>query len=337
VATAARLVVPPEAAGERVDRFLAARLEVPRNQVQQWIAAGRVRLGVPRGAAHGGPGRPATAGHRLAAGERLEWDPPEAPVEDRVAPEPGELSVLWRDEQVLVVDKPAGLTVHPGAGRASGTLAHRLIAAFPELAGVGGRGRPGIVHRLDHDTSGALVVARTPEAYQKLSAAFAGRRVEKRYLAICHGVVAAPREVDAPLGRHPSRRQEMAVRPGGRPARTLLRPLASVPVATLLEVRIETGRTHQIRVHLKSVGHPLVGDPLYGEARWKGARGGAQALLRDFPRPALHAWRVAFPHPRDDRRVEVEAPVPRDFRDLWQGLAGRGIDELLGGAAAAPG
>jgi 23S rRNA pseudouridine1911/1915/1917 synthase len=320
---AERLVVPSEAAGERLDRALSAHLNLPRNQVQRWIAEGRVRVA----------GEAARPGRRLAAGELVEWETPPVPVETRVLPEPGDLRVLWEDDSVLVIDKPAGITVHPGAGRPTGTLAHRLLAAFPELAGVGGPGRPGIVHRLDHDTSGALVVARTPEAYRRLVAAFAGREVDKRYLAICHGVLAAPREVDAPIGRHPTRRREMTVRPGGRPARTRLRPLASVPVATLLEAELETGRTHQIRVHLKSVGHPLVGDPVYGEARWKGARGGAQALLRDFPRPALHAWRVRFPHPVDGRPIAVEAPVPADLRELWRGLSGRGVDDALGSRA----
>ena len=320
---AERLVVPPEAAGERLDRVLSAHLDLPRNQVQRWIGEGRVRVA----------GEAVRPGRRLAAGELVEWEAPPLPVETRVLPEPGELRVLWHDDHVLVIDKPAGITVHPGAGRPTGTLAHRLLAAFPELAGVGGPGRPGIVHRLDHDTSGALVVARTPEAYRRLVAAFAGREVDKRYLAVCHGVLGAASEVDAPIGRHPTRRQEMTVRPGGRPARTRLRPLASVPVATLVEADLETGRTHQIRVHLKTVGHPLVGDPVYGEARWKGARGGAQALLRDFPRPALHAWRVRFPHPADGRPIEVEAPVPPDLRELWRGLSGRSLDEALVPAA----
>jgi 23S rRNA pseudouridine1911/1915/1917 synthase len=252
-----------------------------------------------------------------------------------VVPEPGALRVLWEDDHVLVVDKPAGLTVHPGAGRSTGTLVHRLLDRFPELSGVGGPGRPGIVHRLDHDTTGALVVARSAAAYRALAESFAGRLVDKRYLAICHGVVAAPLEVRAPIGRHPSRRKEMTVRRGGRPALSRFRPHASVPVATLLEVELETGRTHQIRVHLKSVGHPLVGDPVYGEARWKGARGGAQALLRDFPRPALHAWRVAFPHPIDGNRIEVEAPVPEDLGELWRGLSGKGLADALARAPSA--
>ena len=316
---AERLVVPPQAAGERLDRLLSTHLDLPRNRVQRWIVEGRVRVA-------GAPGRSST---RVEPGALVEWEAPGPVAEDRVLPEAGELRVLYADEQVVAIDKPPGITVHPGAGRATGTLAHRLLARFPELGGVGGPGRPGIVHRLDHDTSGVLLVARTPEAYRGLVASFAGREVDKRYLAVCHGVLAAPREVDAPIGRHPARRREMTVRPGGRPARTRLRPLASTPVATLLEVELLTGRTHQIRVHLKSIGHPLVGDPVYGEARWKGASGRAQALLRAFPRPALHAWRLRFPHPAHGHTVELESPVPADLDELWQGLSGRSAAAFL--------
>ena len=157
----------------------------------------------------------------------------------------------------MVIDKPSGLSVHPGAGRPSGTLAHRLLARYPEMAEVGGPGRPGIVHRLDKDTTGVLVAARTPAAYQRLSADFAARRVAKTYLAIVHGVPRAPAgDIAAAIGRHPTRRREMAVRPAGRPARTRWRRLATGPGVALLELDLETGRTHQIRVHLKSIGSP---------------------------------------------------------------------------------
>jgi 23S rRNA pseudouridine1911/1915/1917 synthase len=325
----ARLVVPAEAAGERLDRFLAARLGLPRNQLQRWIAEERIRLA----------GRPAKAAARLAEGDLLEWEAPPPPTEERVSPEPGELAVLYEDASLLVLDKPAGLTVHPGAGRRTGTLVHRLLARHPEIAGVGGPGRPGIVHRLDQGTSGVMVVARTDVAYHRLARAFAARQVDKRYLAVCHGVLRGPREVDAPIGRHPTRRQEMAVKAGGRPARSRVVPLASTAVASLVEVELLTGRTHQVRVHMKSLGHPLVGDPVYGEARWKGATGAARALLREFPRPALHAWRLAFEHPVQERRVEVEAPPPEDLRVLWRGLAGAELDAVLprpdGGRAGA--
>jgi len=314
-----RLRVPPEAAGERLDRFLSRQLDVPRNQLQRWIDDGRVRI-------DGAAAKPA---HRLLAGAEVAWEAPPPPTDDRLAPEAGDLAVLYEDDALIAIDKPAGLTVHPGAGRSTGTLVHRLIARYPEIAGVGGPGRPGIVHRLDRGTSGVMVVARTPSAYQHLSRAFAARQIEKRYLAICHGVMRVPREIEAAIGRHPTRRQEMTVRAGGRPARSRIRPLATTPAASLVEVELLTGRTHQVRVHLKSVNHPLVGDPVYGEARWKAATGSARAALRDFPRPALHAWRLAFTHPTDGRRVELESPPPDDLRELWRALAGQDLDAAL--------
>ena len=307
--------VEPETAGERLDRHVATRLDAPRNQVQRWIAEGLVRVN----------GRQAKPSAVLAAGDRVACAPP-APKEDRVLPEPGDLRVLHEDAELVVIDKPAGLAVHPGAGRATGTLAHRLLDRYPEMAGVGGPGRPGIVHRLDQGTSGALVVARTPAAYARLSRAFAAREVEKRYLAVAYGAP-SPRSgvIEAPIGRHPQRRQEMAVRAGGRPARTGYRTLAAAAGISLLEMDLATGRTHQIRVHLKSIGHPLVGDPVYGEARWKGLPRAVQASLRDFPRPALHAWRLAFRHPETGERLAFEAPVPEDLRGLWETVTGERV------------
>ncbi len=304
--------VEPETAGERLDRHVAARLDVPRNQVQRWIAGGLVRV-------NGGGAKPSAL---VAAGDRVECSPP-APKEERIVPEPGALTVLHEDAELVVIDKPPGLAVHPGAGRATGTLAHHLLDRYPEMAGVGGPGRPGIVHRLDQGTSGALVVARTPAAYARLSRAFAAREVEKKYLGIAYGSPAPPAgTITAPIGRHPQRRQEMAVRAGGRPARTGYRTLAARAGISLLEMDLATGRTHQIRVHLKSIGHPLVGDPLYGEARWKGLPRPVQAALRDFPRPALHAWRLAFRHPATGEPLACEAPVPEDLRNLWEEVTG---------------
>jgi 23S rRNA pseudouridine1911/1915/1917 synthase len=233
------------------------------------------------------------------------------------------LAVLYEDPGIVVLDKPAGLTVHPGAGRATGTLAHRLLARYPEMAGVGGEGRPGIVHRLDQGTSGVLVVARTPTAYTRLARAFSSREVEKRYLAIVYGEP-APREgmVDAPIGRHPVERKQMTVRRDGRPARTGYRTLAAAAGIALVELDLLTGRTHQIRVHMKHLGRPLVGDPVYGEARWKGLPRPVQAPLRDFPRPALHAWKLAFRHPIDETPMFFEAPVPGDLTEVWRKVSG---------------
>ncbi|HEX7183342.1 MAG TPA: RluA family pseudouridine synthase [Thermoanaerobaculia bacterium] len=306
--------VEEAAAGERLDRHVAARLDLPRNQVQKWIQDGHVRLG----------GRQVKPSATVAAGDLVECDPPER-KDDRVRAEPGELAVLYEDADVVVLDKPAGLTVHPGAGRATGTLAHHLLAHYPEMEGVGGPGRPGIVHRLDQGTSGALVVARTPAAYTRLARAFASREVDKSYLAIVYGTPSpAAGTIEAPIGRHPVRRKEMAVVSRGRPARTGYRVLASGAGISLVELDLATGRTHQIRVHMKHLGHPLVGDPVYGEARWKGLPRPVQPPLRDFPRPALHAWRLEFCHPMDGRALSFEAPVPEDLRELWEDVTGSG-------------
>ena len=308
--------VDAEASGERLDRHVAARLDVPRNQVQKWIAEGLVRVN----------GRAARPSATLAAGDLVECAPPE-PREERVLPEPGDLRVLHEDGDLVVLDKPAGLTVHPGAGRSTGTLAHHLLDRYPEMAGVGGPGRPGIVHRLDQGTSGVIVVARTAAAYHRLARAFASREVDKRYLAIAYGAPSPPEGIiDAPVGRHPQRRKEMTVLPNGRPARTRYRTLAAASGISLLALDLETGRTHQIRVHLKHLGHPLVGDPVYGEARWKGLPRPVQAPLRDFPRPALHAWRLAFTHPGTGERLAFEAAVPEDLSSLWERVSGKAID-----------
>jgi len=306
--------VDSAAAGERLDRHVAARLDLPRNQIQKWIRDGAIRV-------EGKEAKPSTA---VEPGQHVDCHPPER-RDERVQPEPGELTILHEDPDVVVLDKPAGLTVHPGAGRTTGTLAHHLLARYPEMAGVGGEGRPGIVHRLDQGTSGVIVVARTPAAYTRLARAFASREVEKSYLAIVYGEP-SPREglVDEPIGRHPVERKEMTVRKDGRPARTGYWTLAAAAGIALIELDLLTGRTHQIRVHMKHLGHPLVGDPVYGEARWKGLPRPVQAPLRDFPRPALHAWKLAFRHPTEETPMFFEAPVPEDLRGLWERVTGRG-------------
>lgn len=279
-----------------------------------WIRAGRVEVDGERG-------KPSSL---LRGGERIACRPATADAGAEMEPDPEGLDVLHEDPWLVVLDKPAGVVVHPGAGREPRTLAHRLLHHYPETADVGGPGRPGIVHRLDRDTSGVLVVARTAEAYRRLAAAFAERRVGKRYLAVVYGDPEPPEgRIARPVGRHPQRRKQMAVTPRGRPAATGYRRLAAAASAALLELDLETGRTHQIRVHVKSIGHPLVGDPLYGEARWKNLPGGAaQTALRGFPRPALHAWRLELDHPGSGERLRFEAPVPADLAGLWRTLAG---------------
>jgi len=304
--------VGPEDAGERLDRHVAARLDIPRNQVQRWIQEGLVRVA----------GREAKPSYAVAEGDAIDCRPPE-PSDDRVQPEEGDLQVLYEDSDLVVLDKPAGLTVHPGAGRTTGTLAHHLLARYPEMVGVGGPGRPGIVHRLDQGTSGVIVVARTPAAYHRLARAFAAREVSKRYLAIAYGEPKpASGMIDAPIGRHATKRMEMTVRKDGRPARTGYRTLGTRAGISLVELDLATGRTHQIRVHLKHLGHPLAGDPLYGEARWKGLPKPVQPVLRDFSRPALHAWRLGFEHPLEGKALAFEAPVPPDLRELWEKATG---------------
>jgi 23S rRNA pseudouridine1911/1915/1917 synthase len=311
--------VPDAWARARLDRVLAAHLGVPRSQVQSWIRSGLVRLdGEPVG----------KAGTSLRPGQLIAWEEPPA-RELRVVAERGELCVLHEDAHLIALDKPAGLVVHPGAGRAGGTLVHRLLARYPELAGVGGPGRPGIVHRLDQGTTGVLVVARDAATYHRLVRAFAARRVDKRYLAIAWG---APRErageVEAPVGRHPRERKRMAVVASGRPARTGWRRLAAAGPVCLLELRLWTGRTHQIRVHLRHLGHPLVGDPVYGEARWRALSGSVARALAEFPRPALHAWRLALDHPADGSPLALEAPVPADLIRLWSAATGTAFPAL---------
>lgn len=300
-------------AGVRLDRAVALHLDLPRNQIQEWIRAGHLTLD---GAIEPKPG------HLLRSGEVIAWTPPER-TDSRVEAEAGELRLLHEDADLVVLDKPAGITVHPGAGQSTGTLVHRLLARFPEMAGVGGPGRPGIVHRLDKGTSGVIVVARTPESYRALTAAFASRHVEKRYLAIVHGTPKALQgTIEAPIGRHPVERKRMTVRTDGRPATTRYRTLASAAGLALLELELLTGRTHQIRVHLKHLRHPIVGDATYGEARHRELAPAPGRSVRSFPRPALHAWRLAFVHPRTGSQMRFEAPLAEDMRDLWQNLAG---------------
>jgi 23S rRNA pseudouridine1911/1915/1917 synthase len=305
--------VPHEAAGERLDRYLADHYDVPRNRVQSWIREGRV-------AVNGVAARPS---QRLREGEGLSCSPRSIEQPEDLLPEQGPLALLHEDADIVVLNKPAGLVVHPGAGRERGTLVHRLLWRYPEIAQVGGAGRPGIVHRLDRGTTGVLVIARSERAYAILSTAFAERRIDKIYLAVAYGSPRPPQGlVELAVGRHPRRRKEMAVAPAGRPARTRYRAIAAAAGISVLRVGLETGRTHQIRVHLKAIGHPLVGDPVYGEARWRSLVPPARRYLEGFARPALHAWRIAFDHPRTGGRTLHEAPIPADLLELWGKVTG---------------
>jgi 23S rRNA pseudouridine1911/1915/1917 synthase len=297
------LVVPAGLAGERLDRAVSLITGWTRREVEELVAAGAVLL----------DGEPVPKSRRLVVDSVIELlaepELPGAPAPDASVA----VDVRYEDADVLVVSKPAGVVVHPGAGHPDHTLVNGLLARFPELARVGDPARPGIVHRLDRDTSGLLAVARSPRAYEALVAMLAAHEVERCYRALVWGAFDVSRGViDAPIGRSVRRPTRMAVREGGRDARTTFTVLAEYrdPVVTLLECRLETGRTHQIRVHLQAVGHPVVGDAAYGAAR--------PAL--GVPRPFLHAGRLGFAHPVTGVRVEVDDPLPADLDAVLAGL-----------------
>jgi 23S rRNA pseudouridine1911/1915/1917 synthase len=284
------VLIPPELEGTRADKAVAVLAGVSRSRARRWIEDGRVRVDGQRVA----PSDP------VAAGSRVEF--PDS-ADDELAPEPVDFDVVYEDDQLLVVDKPPGLVVHPGAGRTSGTLAAGLLHRYPELEGVGEPGRWGIVHRLDKDTSGLLVVARTADAFGTLRRDLRARRIRRRYLALVTGTMPARRgTIDAPLGRDPSRPTRRAVVPDGKPAVTHYRVVEEWPDVSLLEVELETGRTHQIRVHLAAIGHPLVGDTVYG-------RPGPTRIF-------LHASGIELPHPADRRPLTFESPLPADLRSV---------------------
>lgn len=311
------LEVPPEAAGQRLDVFLAgaAGLGFTRSRVQSLIERGLVRL----------EGRPARAAQRVRAGERVEVAPPE-PEPAAARPEAIPLEVVHEDADLLVIDKPRGLVVHPAPGHPGGTLVNAVLARCPDLAAINDVVRPGIVHRLDKDTTGLLVVAKNAGAYASLSGQLKERAVRREYLALVHGQPRDEGTVEAPIGRHPTDRKRMAVVERGRPAVTRYRVLERFPSPpgrapgggggrgggyALLAVRLETGRTHQIRVHMAHIGHPVAGDPLYG-AGPRGRRDAPDRFL-GLAGQALHAGRLAFRHPRTGAWVEFSAPPPEDF------------------------
>jgi 23S rRNA pseudouridine1911/1915/1917 synthase len=294
-----------EQAGKRLDHALREQFpQFSRSRLQDWIKGGRVLV---NGAAE-------RASHVLREGDRIDVEPAERPPLHAV-PEAVPLSVLYEDDGFLAVDKPAGMVVHAGAGIHSGTLVNALLGRFASLSAVGGDLRPGIVHRLDRYTSGVLLVAKNDEAHHRLAQQFAGRQVEKTYLALVHGQVKAERgRIEKPIARDPRRRIRMTARlERGRAAWTEYRVLQRFAKFTFLEVRIGTGRTHQIRVHLSSIGHPVVGDTLYG----------APAQVPGLPpldRFFLHAKRIRFRHPGTGQPVEIESPLPSDLRSWMERL-----------------
>jgi 23S rRNA pseudouridine1911/1915/1917 synthase len=307
--------VPAEYAGQRLDRFLVSLLDTQsRSQIQKLIEDGHVT--VRRGSA-----APAAKSNlSMRDGDVVSVDLPDI-VPSRLTPEALPVEILFQDSDVAVLDKPAGMVVHPGAGHASGTLANALMHHIDDLSGVGGELRPGIVHRLDRGTSGVMVVAKNDEAHHELSRQFHDREVEKEYVALVWGVVQAGKRIDAAIGRDPKDRQKMSARAKhARDAVTRITRAKHLPGVTLCQVAIHTGRTHQIRVHLSAIGHPIVGDAMYGGVHRR-VPGDIRAIQR-LTRPFLHAERLVFKHPRDGRRMEFMAPLPQDLMDVLEALPG---------------
>ncbi len=302
--------VPPEWAGWRFDAVLAKLFpEHSRSRLQGWLKEGLIRLD----GATVEPKRKVYGGERIVfAAEFAAHLAAVSAANLADAAESIALAVVFEDDDLLVIDKPAGLVVHPGNGNASGTLLNALLYHAPQLAGIP---RAGIVHRLDKDTSGLLVVAKTLTVQTDLVRQMQARSVRRHYLALALGTVERDGTVDAPLGRHAVQRTKMAiVRAGGKEARTHYAVLERFARATLLECRLETGRTHQIRVHLASIRHPLAGDPVYGKTKSGDVR------LDAFPRQALHAWRLALRHPAGSGEMAWESPLPADFAQLLESL-----------------
>ncbi|HYH79987.1 MAG TPA: RluA family pseudouridine synthase [Longimicrobium sp.] len=294
-------------AGGRLDAWLAARLDASRSRVVQWIENGWVTL----------DGAPARKKDLVVSGARVSVAVP-APRPSDVAPEEIPLDIVYQDADLAVIDKPAGLVVHPAAGHWSGTLVNALLHQVRDLSGIGGVLRPGIVHRLDKDTSGLLLVAKNDDAHRALSEELKARKIKRAYLTACWGHLAEDAvSVDAPIGRHHTDRKKMGIVPDGRPARTHFRRLERWRAADLLRAELETGRTHQIRLHLLHLGHPVVGDMTYAPGREKGVsgseRGWAAALARRVPRQFLHAAELRFTHPRTGEEMRFDSPLPPDL------------------------
>ena len=306
------LTVEAEYDGSRLDSFLAALLpDQSRSNIQRLIKDGHVT---------GGPAalRPSTA---VRTGQTYTIDIP-APAPSIPEPEALPLRIIYQDQHIVVLDKPAGMVVHPAAGHASGTLVNALLHHVKDLSGIGGEARPGIVHRLDRGTSGVMVVAKTDRAHQELSRQFSDREVAKEYIARVWGVVQAGRRIDAAIGRDPADRQKMSTR-----ARRARHAVTRVTFAhhfkgvSLLKVAIATGRTHQIRVHLSAIGHPIVGDATYGGVHRRTAAN-LRAVQR-LERPFLHSARLVFSHPADGRRVEFDSPLPPDLQHVLDDIESR--------------
>jgi 23S rRNA pseudouridine1911/1915/1917 synthase len=307
-------------ATERLDRFLADQLAISRTQAARLVADKLVSI----------DGKTARASRLLSRGETVTVRLPENEPPRTLQPRAMPLSIVFEDEQLAVIDKPAGLVVHPAPGHWDDTLVNALVARGTTLAG-GAEGRPGIVHRLDRDTSGLMIVAKTDVAHRRLGAAIAGRRVRRTYAALAWGHLdSSSLRIDAPVARHPHDRKRMIVSPSGRPARTDASVVARFDVVDLLRLELHTGRTHQIRLHLEHVGHPVVGDPVYGgggSRRISGVqRKSAEVIGRATPRQALHAAALAFRHPVSGAPLEFTSEWPEDLGAV---LVAAGGEELV--------
>ena len=303
-------IIPQELAGTRLDQALASVFpEFSRSRLSEWIRGGLATVD----RRHWRPR------DRVAGGERVELKPAPAVDSERWQAQPLDIAVVHEDEHLLVVDKPVGLVVHPGAGNPDGTLVNALLHRDPALIRVP---RAGVVHRLDKNTSGLLVVARTLLAHKRLVNALKSRRVEREYLAIVAGVLSAGGRIDAPVGRHRVQRTRMAVTDAGRPAATRYRVERRFHAHTLVRLTLESGRTHQIRVHMAHLGHAVVGDPLYG-GRLRLPAQASSALteqLRAFKRQALHATHLQLHHPVTDQELQWQSPLPPDMQELLNAL-----------------
>lgn len=300
-----RLEVSAEEAGVRVDRYLTGVLAgQSRSQIQRLIKEGKVTI----------EGLVVRANRAVHAGDTIVIEIPE-PAAPEPQPEALDLDIVYQDADLVVVNKPAGMVVHPAAGHAQGTLVNALLHEIKDLSGIGGEMRPGIVHRLDRGTSGLMVVAKHDRAHAELARQFHDREVEKEYVALVWGVVQPGRRIDLPIGRDPADRKKMSARARRtRSAATRITGALQMPGVTLIHVAILTGRTHQIRVHLSEIGHPIVGDATYGGLRRRVAF--ELRPLLALERPFLHAGRLVFHHPADGRKMAFEAPLPPDLQSV---------------------
>jgi 23S rRNA pseudouridine1911/1915/1917 synthase len=308
-ATTRDITLPDSSAGQRLDQALADLFpEFSRTRLKEWIDAGRVTV----------DGRKPRPRDRVVGGEHVLIEPLFEDVVE-LRPQAIDLDLVHVDRAFLVVNKPAGLVVHPGAGNPDRTLQNALLHYDPRLAKLP---RAGILHRLDKDTSGLLIVARTAAAHTELARRLEAREIDREYEAVCIGVMTGGGTVDAPIGRHPTDRIRMSIRSDGRDAVTHYRVLERYRAHTHVRVKLETGRTHQIRVHLAHIGYPLVGDPVYGKRLVvpRGANPRVEQVLRDFRRQALHAAALAFTHPSRAQRLEFSVPPPADFAALCGAL-----------------